>query len=261
MQTKDVQGKLWSAAPDDWVNYLEPTFIPMYEAVLKMLDLDEEKMLLDAGCGSDLFLSIAAGTGVSIQGFDASQGLLAVAKKRLPAITLLVEDLEAIPYNDETFDVVTGFNSFQYAGHFENALKEAKRVTKKEGKVVIGIWGKEKDCDAATVFRKISSLMPAPPPGVPGPFALSDEGRIDRICRSVGLKVIYKETVSCPWQFSGDDELLQGFMSTAPCVKASQNAGASKVIEAILAGSQPFNLADEIYYMHNYFTFFITEKI
>src|SRR5262245_36346613 len=172
MQTKEIQGKLWSDAPDNWASYIEPTFIPMYEAVLRKLALDEEKMLLDAGCGSGLFLSMAAGTGVSIQGFDAAPGLLEVARKRLPAITLLVEDLEAIPYNDETFDVVTGFNSFQYASGFEKALKEAKRVTKGDGKVVIGIWAKEEDCDASLVFKKINSLIPPPPPGTPGPFAI-----------------------------------------------------------------------------------------
>jgi SAM-dependent methyltransferase len=260
MQTRETQGKLWSAAPADWVNYLEPTFIPMYESVLKKIELDEDMMLLDAGCGSGLFLNIAAGTGVTIHGFDAAPGLLEVAKKRLPGTTLMIEDLEAIPFNDETFDVVTGFNSFQYAGSFENAIKEAKRVTKKEGRVVIGIWGKEEDCDAASVFKKVSALMPPPPPGTPGPFALSEEGRVERICKSVGLKVVYKETVSCPWQFSGNEELLRGFMCTAPCVKAAQHVGAAKVSEAVLAGSQPFNLADEIYYMHNYFTFFIAEK-
>lgn len=261
MQTREVQGNLWSTAPNDWVNYLEPTFIPMYEAVLRKIQLDEDKMLLDAGCGSGLFLSMAAGTGVSIQGFDAAQGLLEVATKRLPSVPLMIEDLEAIPYKDETFDVVTGFNSFQYAGSFENALKEAKRVTKKDGKVVIGIWGRESDCDAATVFKKVSSLMPPPPPGTPGPFALSEDGRLERICKSVGLNVIYKETVFCPWQFSGDEELLKGFMCTAPAVKAAQNAGTAKVLEAVLAGSQPFNLADDIYYMHNYFNIFIAEKI
>ena len=261
MQTRETQGKLWSTAPADWVNYLEPTLIPMYKSVLKKIELDEEMMLLDAGCGSGLFLSIAESTGATIYGFDAAPGLLEVAKKRLPSTTLLIEDLEAIPFNDETFDVVTGFNSFQYAGSFENALKEAKRVTKKDGRVVIGIWGKEEVCDAASVFKKISSLMPPPPPGMPGPFALSEEGRVERICRSVGLKVVYKETASCPWQFSGNEELLKGFMSTAPCVKAAQNVGVVKVSEAVLAGSQPFNLADEIYYMNNYFTFFIAEKI
>ena len=43
MRTKDVQGKLWSAAPSDWATYLEPSFIPMYEAVLEKLPLGEGK--------------------------------------------------------------------------------------------------------------------------------------------------------------------------------------------------------------------------
>jgi SAM-dependent methyltransferase len=260
MQTKEVQGKLWSSAPSDWVNYLEPTFIPMYEAVLNKLELDDDKMLLDAGCGSGLFLNMVEGTGASIHGFDAAPGLLEVAKKRLPSITLLIEDLETAPFNDETFDVVTGFNSFQYAGSFENALKEAKRVTKKDGKVVIGIWGKEEDCDAGTVLKKVGSLLPPPPPGTPGPFALSQEGRVESICQSIGLRVIDKQTVFCPWQFSGDEELIKAFMCTGPCVKAAQNVGEELVKETILRSSQPYNLADEIYYMHNYFTFFIAEK-
>lgn len=50
-------------------------------------------------------------------------------------------------------------------------------------------------------------------------------------------------------------------MCTGPCVKAAQNVGEEKVKETVVAASQPFNLADDIYYMHNYFTFFITEKI
>jgi 2-polyprenyl-3-methyl-5-hydroxy-6-metoxy-1,4-benzoquinol methylase len=38
-------------------------------------------MLLDAGCGSGLFLNIVEVTGVTIHGFDAAPGLLEVAKK------------------------------------------------------------------------------------------------------------------------------------------------------------------------------------
>jgi SAM-dependent methyltransferase len=131
----------------------------------------------------------------------------------------MMEDLETAPFNDETFDVVTGFNSFQYAGSFESAIKEAKRVAKKNGKVVIGIWGKEEDCDAGTVLKKVGSLLPPPPPGTPGPFALSQDGRVESICQSVGLKVIDKQTVFCPWQFSGDEELIKAFMCTGPCVR------------------------------------------
>ena len=46
---------------------------------------------------------------------DAAPGLLEVARKRNPQNNFIEEDLEAMPFNDESFDVVTGFNSFQYA--------------------------------------------------------------------------------------------------------------------------------------------------
>jgi SAM-dependent methyltransferase len=261
MQTKEIQGKLWSTAPADWARYLEPTFIPMYQSVLKELTLDEEKNLLDAGCGSGLFLSMVAATGASIHGIDAAAGLLSISSQRLPETTLLIEDLEALPFGDETFDVVTGFNSFQYAGSFQQALTEAARVTKKDGKAVIGIWGKEEDCESGAVLKAVGSLLPTPPPGTPGPFALSEEGKVEDICEGAGLKVIKKEHVFCPWQFTGTDALVRAFLCTGPCVKASQAVGENKVRETILQSAEPFNLADEVYFMRNYFTFFITEKI
>lgn len=261
MKTKDVQGKLWSASPADWVKYLEPTFIPMYEAVLKHLQLDKRKMLLDAGCGSGLFLSMAAASGADLHGIDAAHGLLAVSRKRLPDAILLIEDLEAMPFGDSTFDVVTGFNSFQYAGSFENALAEARRVTKKQGKLVIGIWGKEEDCETASVLRAVANLLPPPPPGTPGPFALSEDGKVESICASLGLRVNHKQTVSCPWQFSGKDALQRAFLCIGPCAKAALSVGEQRVREVITESAQSFSRADEIYYMHNHFTFFITEKI
>lgn len=261
MQTKEIQGKLWSTAPAHWVKYVEPTFIPMYQKVLNGITLDEEKMLLDAGCGSGLFLSMAAATGVELHGIDAAPGLLSISKQRVPGATLLIEDLEALPYIDGTFDVVTGFNAFQYAGSFESALAEARRVVKRHGKVAIGIWGKEEDCEAGAVLAAIASLLPSPPSGTPGPFALSEEGKIETVCSTVGLKINSKQMVFCPWQFNGDEELLDGFLSTAPSAKAVQVAGEEAVKKTIIAGAQPYNLADDVYYLQNYFTVFITEKI
>lgn len=261
MQTREVQGKLWSTAPAHWVKYLEPTFIPMYHEVLSQLRLDEEKMLLDAGCGSGLFLSMASASGAIIHGIDAAPGLLAISKERLRGASLLIEDLEALPFIDGTFDVVTGFNSFQYAGSFQNALAEAGRVVKRHGKVVIGIWGKEEDCDAGSVLRAVASLLPTPPPGTPGPFDLSEDGKIEAICAALRLKVLTKQTVFCPWRFAGDEELIEGFLSTASCVKAAQFAGEATVREAIVLSAQPYSIADDVYYMRNHFTFFITEKI
>ena len=80
-------------------------------------------------------------------------------------------DLEALPYSDDAFDVVTGFNSFQYAGNPIIALGEARRVTKADGKLVIMTWGDPAKMEAASLVTALRPLMPPPPPNAPGPFA------------------------------------------------------------------------------------------
>lgn len=260
MQTKEIQGALWSTAPADWAGYMEPTFIPLYQAVLDELMLDEEKMILDAGCGSGLFLSMASATGASIHGIDAAPGLLSIAKERLHGVTLLSEDLEALPFIDGTFDVVTGFNSFQYAGSFEKALAEATRVVKRYGRIVIGLWGREAVCEATHVLRAVTALMPPPPPDAQAHFVPSDDWDVQDYCKAAGLSIVKKEAVFTPWSFTSDEALVKAFLSTAHCAKAVQAVGEAEVIETILSNAQPFNVADQVYYMRNYINFYITRK-
>src|SRR5580698_1726203 len=115
MSTKTIQGKLWSVAPQFWAKHFEPIFLPMYKKVLEQLQLNNGHLLLDAGCGSGLFSNMAIATGAQVIGVDAAPGLLEVAKKRNPDNNFLEEDLESLPFANNSFDVVTGFNSFQYA--------------------------------------------------------------------------------------------------------------------------------------------------
>ena len=47
-----------------------------------------------------------------------------------------------------TFDVVTAFNSLQFANDPANAAREAARVAREGAPVVIAVWGEHQDCDA-----------------------------------------------------------------------------------------------------------------
>lgn len=170
MSTKTTQGKLWSIAPQHWSKHFEPFFLPMYKKTLEQLTLTENSLLLDAGCGSGMFSSMAIENGAQVIGIDAAPGLLEVARQRNPQNNFLEEDLETMPFAKNSFDVVAGFNSFQYAGDFKNALLEAKRVMKRGGKLVIGIWDKPEMRDASNVLKTIGSLLPPPPHGTPGPL-------------------------------------------------------------------------------------------
>jgi ubiquinone/menaquinone biosynthesis C-methylase UbiE len=260
MSTKEMQGRLWSVAPENWSVYFEPFFLPLYKKTLKHLDLQPGSLLLDAGCGSGLFSSMAIQNGAQVMGIDAAPGLLELARQRNPGFNFLEEDLEALPFANESFDVVTGFNSFQYAGDFTAALKEAKRVLKPGGYLVIGIWDKPEFSDATNILKAISTLLPPPPAGTPGPFALSEEGKIESILKTINLQLFYQARVSCPFLYYSLENSVKSFMGTGPAAAALNKASALEVKQVIADAMMPYHLGNDLYHLENSFLLFIAKK-
>jgi SAM-dependent methyltransferase len=260
MSTKTMQGKLWSIAPQYWAYHFEPWFLPLYKKVLEKLSLDEEHLLLDAGCGSGMFSNMAISTGAQVIGIDAAPGLLDLARIRNPKNNFLEEDLEAMPFIENSFHVVTGFNSFQYAGNFEKAIAEAKRVLKPGGRLVMAIWDKPEMSDATNVLKAISTLLPPPPPGTPGPFALSEDGKVEDVFDRMGLKTVYKTRVMCPFLYASISDGVKSFMGTGPAAAAASNSSKRIVQQTIEKALRPYCVCEEFYYMQNNFLLFIAEK-
>jgi SAM-dependent methyltransferase len=260
MSTKTIQGKLWSVAPQYWAKHFEPWFLPMYRKVLDQLQLTDKYLVLDAGCGSGLFSHLAIKTGAEVIGVDAAPGLLEVARERNPQNNFLEEDLEALPFTENSFNVVAGFNSFQYAGSFDNALSEAKRVLKPKGRLVLGIWDKPEMSDATNILKAIGSLLPPPPPGTPGPFALSEDGKIESHLGNNGLKLTYKTTVNCPFLYRSVADGVKSFMGTGPAAAAVNNSSKKTVEETITNALKPYHAGDDFYFLQNQFLVFIAEK-
>ena len=260
MSTKQIQGKLWSIAPDNWSRHFEAYFLPMYKKVLEQLKLDADTLLLDAGCGAGLFSHMAIKEGAQVIGIDAAHGLLQLARQRNPDNNFLEEDLEAMPFGDNSFDVVTGFNSFQYAGNFANALREAKRVLKTKGKLVIGIWDKPEFSEATEILKAIGALLPPPPPGTPGPFALSEDGRMEAIFDEIGLKMVFKTQIVCPILYGKLSEGIKSFMGTGPAAAACNSNEERLVKDTIAKALRPYKLTEDMYHLQNQFLLFIAEK-
>jgi ubiquinone/menaquinone biosynthesis C-methylase UbiE len=85
--------------------------------------------VLDIGCGPGGFCQLAAEAGASVTGIDASPPLVNIARERVPAARFDIGDMQFLHYEDDSFDLVTGFNTFQYAADPVAALREAGRVT------------------------------------------------------------------------------------------------------------------------------------
>lgn len=260
MSTKTIQGKLWSIAPTYWSQHFEPWFLPLYRKTLEKLGPIKRDLVLDAGCGSGMFSSLAIKAGAQVIGVDAAPGLLEVARKRNPHNNFLEEDLEALPFADDSFHVVVGFNSFQYAANFEVALCEAYRVLRPGGKLVIGMWDKPEKSDATSVLKAISALLPAPPPGTPSPFALSEDGKIESVAEKIGFHMIYTTTVSCPFLYETLTEGIKSFMGTGPAAAAMYNSTKLVTEEAIARALRPFKITDDFHFLQNQFLLFIAQK-
>jgi SAM-dependent methyltransferase len=251
MGTAIVQGQLWGERARDWAEVQEGMFACLFQAVLQKIDVGEGMSLLDIGCGSGAFCEMAAKRGARVSGLDAAEPLLAIARERVPEGDFRRGEMEELPFAKGTFDVVTGFNSFQYAASPVNALKEARRAARRGGSLIIGVWGKPEDSDAKAYFAAIGSLLPPPPPGTPGPFALSMDGALEALVAQAGMNPGEVHDVDCLWEYPDDQTLLRGLLSAGPGVRAIQHAGEAAVRQAVLKSLAPHKIATGEYKFSN----------
>ncbi len=237
-------GRLWGAQARDWAQIQEGQFSAAYEAVLSALGVGPGTRLCDVGCGAGMAAQLAAARGADVSGLDAAAPLLAIARTRVPAGDFRLGDLEELPFPDVQFDLVTGFNSFQYASNPIAALAEARRVTRRSGRVVVMTWGTPQGMEAASIVAALKPLLPVPPPGAPGPFALSDESALRAFASSAGLKPVSVTDVPCEWRYPDLETALRGLGSSGVAQRAKDASSQEAVDAAHTAALEPFRHSD-----------------
>jgi SAM-dependent methyltransferase len=250
-----IQGELWSERAADWADLMEPIEAPFHLAGLDQLAVGPDISLLDVGCGSGAVLRIAADRGADVTGIDAAPALVAHARRRVPGSRVEVGDIQFLPFEDASFDVVTGFNSFQYAADRAAALREARRVLRDDGRVLILVWGPPEQCEGEIVLQAVRALLPPPPPGAPGPFALSEEGALAALLVSAGFETLIVADVPTSYEHANEAAYLRAWRSPGPCIMAIQEAGQDAFDTAILEAGAPFRRADGSYRLNNIFRF------
>jgi ubiquinone/menaquinone biosynthesis C-methylase UbiE len=260
MGSRDIQGKLWGQRAEDWANIQEQTGMAGYNYVINYLKPTIADKLLDVGCGSGLFSDLVSLTGAKVAGVDASEQLIDKATKRNPLIRFVSGEMEELPFEDNTFTIVCGFNSFQYAANVENALIEAKRILQPGGKLVAMIWGNKEDCEAATYLKAVGDLMPPPEPGAPGPFALTENRLLETILEKIGFKLIQVEDVASVWDYASTETAIKGLLATGPVAKAITHSGFDKVYQTVSQAIVPYTQANGHVVYRNKFRIAIAEK-
>jgi SAM-dependent methyltransferase len=206
-------GPLWGARPADWA-LSEDQQVPTYEAALERVDLQPGHSVLDIGCGVGAFLRLVAARDACPFGLDASEALLEVARERLPDADLRVGDMEALPYDDDTFDLVCGFSSFFFANDIGVALREAGRVAKPGAPVVIQVWGPHERNDLEAIKQVIRPFFPPRPADAPAEPDYSMHGVLEGIATQAGLDP--ESAFDTAWSYEFEDENTLGRALVAP---------------------------------------------
>ena len=90
-------------------------------------------------------------------------GLVELARAHVPEADMRVGDMQFLPYADDAFDVVAGFNSFFFAADIVAALREAGRVAKPGGHVLIQVWGRHERCSLDAIKPIVQAVLPGAP--------------------------------------------------------------------------------------------------
>jgi SAM-dependent methyltransferase len=243
-------GPLWGARPADWA-LSEDQQVPTYQDALARVGLGPGHLVLDIGCGAGAFLRLVTERGARAFGLDASDALLDLARIRVPDADLRVGDMEALPYDDDTFDLVTGFNAFFFANDVVAALREAGRVAKPGAAIVIQVWGPHEHNDLEAMKEIVRPYFPPRPADAPPEPDYAKPGVLEELATRAGLdpESIFDST--WPNVYPDAEVLGRALIAPAGIAVLIGPDREQEVKDAIVGGLSRFRGPDASYRLQN----------
>ena len=111
------------------------------DLLVRLMKPEAGQTLLDVGCGTGNYLLFFEELGYKVTGLDPSPAMMKyIADKMQKKPQALQAVSEALPFRDNSYDVVALITSFEFVKEAQKGVEEALRVARK--KVVFGILNK-----------------------------------------------------------------------------------------------------------------------
>ena len=180
---KDNAKKMWStfAAFETVTGLAAPELV-------RFAGVQKGDSVVDVGCGTGVVAVTAAQVGAKVSASDLTPELIARAKENSIIsgfeIDFQIADVEQLPYDNDTFDIVLSQFGHMFAPRADIAISEMLRVLKPGGVIAFSTWPPE--LLTGRLFTLTAKYGSSPPAGISSPV---DWGKVEVIKNRLGEKV------------------------------------------------------------------------
>jgi len=213
--------------------------------------------VVDVGCGTGALTAVLAdivGAG-RVAGADPSAPFVEQARARVPGADLRVAQAEALPFDDDSFDVAVSQLVFHFVSDPAEAVREMVRVTRPGGRVAACVWDMTGGMTMIRAFWDAARASGSTEPGETERFG-GKPGQLAGLWRDAGLGDVVDESLTVSVDYPDYAELWQSFLGAAGPIgvyatslgEHERDALASALHERLGAPEGPFTLTASAWY-------------
>ena len=230
----------WQQAAAEYDATFAQATAPFVEALLDAAGVVAGIRVLDVCCGTGLVTAAATARGARTIGLDFSPAMLHQARHAHPELQFDEGDAEALPYAEDSFDVVVSNFGIHHVPRPDKALAEAARVLRPGGRVAFTTWAVPAENIAWRLLfdaiREHGDLDAAKTPPSGGNLGAAEA--VLRLLGDAGFADVRAEPVCREWRVDDPHDLFaalsRGTVRTAALI-AAQPAAARPAIEAAVS--------------------------
>jgi SAM-dependent methyltransferase len=232
-QSPDAAKASWQGVDEGWgreavefATLSEPSNCREYVWLHHRLGVGRADRLLDVACGAGLAIELARLRGAACAGIDASSRLVAVARDRNPEADVRVGDMNALPWDDGSFDLVTSFRGIW--GTTPGAVAEARRVLRPGGRFGFTVWGHLKASPGSWALAPFRLAAEPKVANQAAMVALGRPGVGEALLADTGFVDVERYEVPFVWEFADPEAYARALASTGPAYEAIEAVGADE---------------------------------
>lgn len=211
------EGEYWAENPERF----DRSLARYQPAFMQAAHVEAGSQVLDVGCGNGEVTRAAAqrATGGAALGVDLSSRMVAVARTLAARAGVAnarfqVADAQVEPFPDGAFDLALSRTGAMFFGRPAAAFANIARAVRPGGRLTLLTWQAAERNEWIGAFARAltGGEPPAPAPGAPGPFSLSDPDHVRSLLTGAGFTDVAVDGLAEPMHYGDTAEDAHRFV-------------------------------------------------